>query len=48
MQEVKYLGFIIRPGQIKMDPVKIAGVAKWPTPTKLKEVQQFLGFANFY
>ena len=47
-QEVNYLGFIIRPGHIEMDPVKIDGITKWPTPTKVKEVQQFLGFANFY
>ncbi len=31
-----------------MDPVKIAGVAEWPTPSNKKEVQFFLGFTNFY
>ena len=31
-----------------MDPVKIARVAKWPTPSNKKEVQSFLGFTNFY
>src|SRR6201996_3236031 len=31
-----------------MDPVKIAGVAAWPVPTNRKDVQQFLGFTNFY
>jgi len=31
-----------------MDPVKIAGVAEWPTPSNKKEVQSFLGFTNFY
>jgi hypothetical protein len=31
-----------------MDPVKVAGVSDWPTPTTKKEVQQFIGFANFY
>jgi hypothetical protein len=31
-----------------MDPVKIAGVAQWPQPCNWKEVQSFLGFANFY
>ena len=31
-----------------MDPVKIAGVAEWPTSTSKKEVQSFLGFTNFY
>ena len=23
-------------------------VTEWPTPTKVKEVQSFLGFMNFY
>ena len=31
-----------------MDPVKIARVAEWPTPSNKKEVQSFLGFTNFY
>ena len=31
-----------------MDPVKVAGVTEWPTPSNRKEVQSFLGFTNFY
>src|SRR5215813_8084594 len=31
-----------------MDPIKVQGVANWPTPTCKREVQAFLGFANFY
>jgi hypothetical protein len=31
-----------------MDLVKMARVADWPTPKSKKEVQQFMGFANFY
>ena len=31
-----------------MDPIKVDGILKWPVPTKVKEVQSFLGFANFY
>src|SRR5258708_7722210 len=31
-----------------MDPTKVHGVMEWPTPTKVKEVQSFLGFVNFY
>jgi hypothetical protein len=31
-----------------MDPVKVAGVASWPEPKNKKDVQQFLGFTNFY
>jgi len=33
---------------ITMDLIKVAGVAEWPVPKTKKEVQSFLGFANFY
>ncbi|SJL16678.1 uncharacterized protein ARMOST_20207 [Armillaria ostoyae] len=46
--ETEYLGVIISEGQVKMDPVKLAGIAEWPTPTKKKELQSFLDFTNFY
>jgi len=46
--EVEYLGVIISQNSIKMDPVKVAGVMEWPTPSNRKEVQSFLGFINFY
>ena len=47
-QKVEYLGLIISPGRIEMDPVKVEGVANWPIPPNVKEVQSFLGFTNFY
>src|SRR5258705_4649986 len=31
-----------------MAPTKCRGVTEWPTRTKVKEVQSFLGFVNFY
>jgi len=31
-----------------MDKEKLSGVLEWPVPTKVKQVQAFLGFANFY
>ena len=46
--KIKYLGVIISEGQVEMDLVKVAGVAEWPRPAAKKEVQQFLGFTNFY
>ena len=46
--EVEYLGMIVKPGQLAMDPVKLNGIAAWPTPTKVKDVRSFLSFANFY
>ena len=45
---VSFLGFIVAPGRVQMDPAKVSAVAEWPTPDSRKKVQQFLGFANFY
>ena len=39
---------IISHNRVELDPVKIAGVADWPSPTNKKEVQSFVGFINFY
>ena len=46
--EIEYLGLIIRPNEVTMDPIKVKAVAEWPTPRNLKEVRGFIGFANFY
>uniref|UniRef100_UPI0037E94ED9 uncharacterized protein n=1 Tax=Semicossyphus pulcher TaxID=241346 RepID=UPI0037E94ED9 len=35
-------------GQLKPDPAKIKAVLDWPTPESRKQLQRFLGFANFY
>ena len=31
-----------------MDPTKVKTILDWPAPTTVKELQSFLGFANFY
>jgi hypothetical protein len=46
--KIEYLGLIISENQVKMDPVKMQGITDWPTPRKVKDVQSFLGFVNFY
>ena len=55
VQETKYLGLIIqttisegRPGCVKMDPAKTHAIDTWKSPKSTKDVQSFLGFANFY
>ena len=48
VKEVEYLGLILTTEGICMDDTKITVVRDWPTPKNLKEVQSFLGFANFY
>ena len=45
---IEYLGLIISDRKVEMDPVKVTGVAEWPTPKSKKEVQQFVSFVNFY
>ena len=47
-QEIDYLGLVISKDHVGMDPVKVKGVMVWPIPTRVKEVQSFLGFVNFY
>jgi len=46
--EIKYLGLIITTHGIKMDPEKVNAVMDWAAPRGVKDVQSFLGFANFY
>jgi len=45
---VDYLGFILSPEGLKMDPSKVKTIQDWPEPRKVKDIQSFLGFANFY
>jgi len=42
------LGIIISENKVQMDEEKLSGVLEWPVPTKVKQVQAFLGFVNFY
>ena len=46
--KVEYLGVLIGNGSVKMDPVKVQGISKWPTLLTVKDVRSFLGFCNFY
>ena len=47
-KEIKFLGLIISEDSIKMDPGKVRAIKEWPIPTTKRELQQFLGFVNFY
>ncbi|KAG5730221.1 hypothetical protein E4T56_gene11659 [Termitomyces sp. T112] len=48
MTEVEYLGVVVTPDSMRMDPTKVDTVLNWPPLRNVKEVQSFLGFANFY
>ncbi|KAJ1602546.1 hypothetical protein NDA14_006435 [Ustilago hordei] len=45
---VEFLGYIIKPTGIEMDPEKVCTVKEWPMPESIHDIQRFLGFANFY
>jgi len=47
-KKVEFLGFIPGPEGIQMDEEKVCTIKTWPTPCKVKDMQAFLGFTNFY
>ena len=47
-QQVEFLGHIVSPEGVSTDPKKIEKVANWPVPTYKRDIQQFLGLANYY
>ena len=48
VREVGFLEVVIGLGGIKMEKVKVKEVLEWPTPKCVKDVQKFLGLANYY
>ena len=48
MEEIPILEVIVGRGQVKMEQEKIKAVKEWKTPMKIKDIESFLGFANFY
>jgi len=48
VKEVGFLEVVIGPDGIKMEEEKVKGVLDWPTPKYVKNIQKFLGLANYY
>jgi len=46
--EVEFLGVVIGPGGVRMQKEKVNGILNWPTPRSAKDVQKFMGLANYY
>jgi hypothetical protein len=44
----EYLGYIISPMGIQINPEKVRAVVEWKELVNVKGVQSFLGFTNFY
>jgi len=45
---IEFLGFVLGVNGLRMDESKIQTIQEWPTPHRVKDIQSFLGFANFY
>ena len=48
VRDVEFLGGVIGLEEIKMEKEKVKGVLEWPTPKCIKDIQKFLGLANYY
>jgi len=47
-EKVEYLGYILTLDGLFMDPTKVKTIQDWPELRRVRDVQSFLGFANFY
>jgi len=45
---VEYLGYILSPSGLTMSDDKVKIIQDWLEPKKVKDIQSFLDFANFY
>ncbi|KAL0152240.1 hypothetical protein M9458_051963 [Cirrhinus mrigala] len=48
VSQTSFLGYHISHHGVRMDATKVQAVTDWPQPSTIKELQRFLGFANFY
>ena len=48
VREVGFLEVIIGEDGVKMEKEKVQGVVEWPVPKNVKDLQKFLGLANYY
>ncbi len=48
MQLISFIGFIVTPEDVEMEPDRVRTIADWPEPAYHRNIQVFLGFANFY
>jgi len=48
VREVEFLEVVIGPKGVEMQKEKVEEVLNWPASRNVKEVQKFLGLANYY
>jgi len=45
---MEYLGYVLSPSGLTMSDAKVKTIQEWLEPKKVKNIQSFLGFTNFY
>jgi len=48
LDSVEYLGYVLSSSGLTMSDAKVKTIQEWLEPKKVKDIQSFLGFANFY
>jgi len=48
VREVDFLGVVLGPEGIKMEQARVKAVLDWPVFKSVKDIQKFLGLANYY
>lgn len=48
VKRLKYLGYVLEPAGLRIDPDKIEAIIKYPAPKTVKEVRRFMGMAGWY
>ena len=46
--EMQFLGYVVSSQGIRMEDERIEAVRNWPEPKSVRDIQVFIGFANFY
>jgi hypothetical protein len=48
VENIAFLGYRVGTAGVSMDPRKVQTILDWPVPENFRDIQVFLGFANFY
>jgi len=46
--QLTFLGYVVSPTGIQVDPSKVKAIQTWPAPKSVMELRSFHGLASFY